>query len=394
MELGSEETPEKTQIQKTLSESLEKVGRLAKSAALACEPGAGGGDSGSGGDAGAPGVPVPSATPAPPQFSDDGVMLETWKSEVVPPVFGAWKTMATAYQSCDAVSHAALGPLSEPDVEGISVKGTPTASGGKWRYVSDLARFLKSQPFLKSYREPDPSCFDVEKRPLIYDFGGKPVSTSAADSAMDMFTESSMGATDQLGIDCSGFVTASYLTAGLKMSTTAAHRAVQSGAIPARYYMNLESSKLTCFAYAKMVDARGIRPGDVLASSGHVVMIDRVGDDPFGLVRLTSKSQCTAANISPSRYDFTIIHSSAVMGGIGISRMKGKEYFSDGSEMSTAIRAYALAACKAKFGEVTTPKPSTATIVRHSGRPECLDKSIELKRSACLKSCRASSPSI
>lgn len=385
LELGDEHTVDLASAQISLKQSFASIDSLVTEASVQCSnpPPTGSG------------TPPPGAgpTPAPTPMRDspsEGAMLDAWKDRMPAAVYGAWKTMSVAYQSCDAV---ALGALMDatPDVLGIYVNPNKhSSSGGKWREIDDLTLFLKTQPYLHVYRKPDPSCFDVQTRPLIYDFGGKPAYSGSITSDLDLFSENGTGATNQLGIDCSGFVTTSILTAGLKLSSKDPQRPQFVSEIPARNFMNPDGDmkKLDCFDYLRVGDTVGIQPGDILASAGHVVMIDTVGRDPFGVARFQNKADCKASNIDPARFDFTIAHSGSAKNGIGISRMKASDYFNDGGDMSDALREYGTAACKAKFGEASAPKPSGAHIVRHLNTAKCMDRQVALRKSSCLASCR------
>ena len=134
-----------------------------------------------------------------------------------------------------------------------------------------------------------------------------------------------------------------------------------------------------------------LRAGDILASSDHVIMVDNVGSDPFGISNIKSIAGCTAGAVNSKNFRFTIVQSAPVLGGIGINRMNASDYLSSG-DMEVAINGYALAYCRAKFSTALTPTNLPATLVRHLGTSECKDKRISLKYENCMESCGVSEP--
>jgi hypothetical protein len=118
-------------------------------------------------------------------------------------------------------------------------------------------------------------------------------------------------------------------------------------------WMNPQANGLTCFDYAKFTKAQSLHPGDVLASHGHVILIESVGADPFGIASFTAESDCTAANMSVARFDFTILQSSNVKNGIGIDRIRAADYLAAGGDMAEAMVLHAVSACLAKTRDTT-----------------------------------------
>ena len=89
-------------------------------------------------------------------------------------------------------------------------------------------------------------------------------------------------------------------------------------------------------------------------------MIDALGNDPLGLARTTSSSQCITARLSSSGFNFTIVQSSPSNSGIGINRYFAADYLATNSTMKAALEAYAVYACKLHYG-VTATAPVTST---------------------------------
>jgi cell wall-associated NlpC family hydrolase len=324
--------------------------------------------------------PTPTPTPAPPS------LLDQWKVTRHPVVFGGLKSLAVAYQNCEA---GKLSPLTSdtPDVRGITVVGTHSSGTGSLRVITDLTALLRTQPYLASYRKPASSCFDVLGKPMIYDYGGKPHATTATDSPLDFFRDAGSG-TSELGIDCSGYVFSAIASGGLRVAKGKANRASLVYGINAVKYMNPQTTGLTCFNHATFQGASSLRPGDILASSGHVLLIDSVGNDPFGISRFTRESDCRSENISVARFDFTLLQSAPIKGGIGIDRIRAADYLTSGS-MRTGMIQHAVNACLARTRNSSiTTRSSSAELVRHSGTSDCQDRIMKLVREECLASCR------
>lgn len=298
---------------------------------------------------------------------------------------GAVKALATAYQSCQAKIIPAMN-ASSSSVEGISIIGTHPDGVGKKRVIGNLAQVRQSHYYVREGIEKDPSCFNVGNSPLIYDYGGKPYATTAVDSPLDFFKNAGSG-TAVLGVDCSGYVFSALAASGLRVSPGKRLTASQVYGISARMYMNPADNGLSCLAPVPSTKDKPLADGDILASTGHVVVIDRVGSDPFGVNRLSSASQCTAANISYRNFDFDVLQSSPVKGGIGLDRMRASAYFGESASMQAALVQYAVAACKARFGAPSTIKPAQGRLVRHKLTSECLDRVVPLARESCVQSC-------
>lgn len=387
MEMGDSTTPEREQMQKSIHEKLLELDAIATAA-------------------GAP--PCPSTDKAPPGANvslppdvTDGAsamepgmapakqsLLTNWKATRHPAVFGGLKSLANAYQSCDAGLVPALGSQTR-NVEGISIIGEHSNGVGLKRTVSNLDALLRSHPYLANYRQPASSCFAVLRNPLIYDYGGKP-STATGDSATLNFFKNAGSGTSVLGIDCSGYVYSALATAGLKLKRDGKLKAIGVHGVNARMYMEPQRNGLTCIDHAKFTRDASVRPGDLLASTGHIVMVESVGSDPLGINTITRIEDCRASNMSVRRLNFTILHSSPSKGGVGINRMKASDYLAGGGSMATAMLDHAAAACRARLsGTTVTAKSSRASLVRHLGTTACQDTPIRLDREECLASCPA-----
>lgn len=300
----------------------------------------------------------------------------------------AHQVLGLAYQSCLSTRLPAMTG-SSPSVEGVSVVGQHPDGVGRKRVISDLAAFQQSHYYLKQGSDRGEDCFSAFQHPLIYDYGGKPSANSNLNSQLNLFKEAGTG-TPVLGIDCSGYVFSALAWQGLRLAPGKRLVASQVYGVRAQMFMNPSENGLSCFKPVGFSPQSGLANGDVLASHGHVVVIDRVGDDPFGVSWVKSSADCARENISYKNFDFEILQSSPVKGGIGINRIKAASYLSESDSMREGLEQYAMATCLSHFGKSSTPKPDQARLVRHTLSSDCVDRPIEFTHSQCIKSCPAS----
>lgn len=320
--------------------------------------------------------------------ADEGPLLNGWRSRRSLPVYGGLKALATAYQSCDAGSRDALSTVT-PDAGGIKIIGKHPDGVGNKRVVGDLQALLDSSPYLIHYQAPSSSCFAVQKSPPIYDYGGKPFASTSGAGKLDLFKDAGSG-TKVLGIDCSGYVYTAYATAGLKMKKSGRLKASGVFGVKSSMWREPRRNGLDCFDFASFEGTQSLRPGDVLGSNGHVIMIEDVGTDPFGIGGL-AESECKRENMSVSRFSFTILQSAPVKGGLGIVRMRGADYLAAGGAMLEAMLDRAVEACIAKTRDTKiVTVATTAGLVRHLGTAQCKGSPIALAKQDCLKRCPAS----
>lgn len=300
------------------------------------------------------------------------------------PLFGTLKTFATAYQSCEAISLWALNSDSAP-MEGIKVVGTHSSGRGKLREIASLPQVQASHPYIQHEIPEAESCFNVQAKPLIYDFGGKPYTTTSATSSLNFFKNHGTGSSE-LGTDCSGFVYSALMTAGLKLSPSKPPRARGVLAFNANAFRTM-GSNMACFDRVSAGINNTLKAGDILASKGHIFIVDWVGADPFGITNKKNASECF--DITHRDFDFTLMQSSPSKGAIGINRMVASDYLANSSSMRQALEEFAQLHCVNTLNEeISMPIIDKATLMRHSERDECVsDARIKLERESCLYSC-------
>lgn len=366
LELGDRTTDVKAKLQTKLDKQFSKVRQAVKDLSPNC-------------------VAPLQVRPSAPY---EGAFLTELKASLEPAVYGAWKTIGTAYQSCRVFDLAPMGASSAP-VEGISVVGKHSSGRGLKREITNLGRVQKTHRYIKDVQYDSIAiqngCFDTYSRPLIYDFGGKPFPSTSSDT-LDFFRNSGSGSKD-LGTDCSGFVFTALATAGLKLRSDQSLKASSVLGVSANMLRLPESNGLSCLDRITVNKDESLRPGDIIATTGHVVMVDEIGLDPFGIQNITKESDCRAGAIAAENFNFTIVQSSPSKGAIGINRMIASDYLAGSGSMRRGLVDYAIEACKAKFRGPRRPKVNAASVVRHKGTPSCLDEPLVLERQSCLNTC-------
>jgi len=292
------------------------------------------------------------------------------------PAQGAWKIMATKYQTCDILKN-------EPDGKTQPPQST---------YMDQLAADGKY---------PVEGCTDQRNADHLPYKLGPDFQTNH--QSVDVYRN----------VDCSGFISGAFFASGLKMtmeSTPQNYRRTTSTIVS-----DYKSGK-SCFEKPKNSIDDLLKEGDMFnmkrkkklgqSASGHVVMIDRVGDDPLGVKKVVSSFQnkqsskeealkkCSALN--KSDMDFGVIHSStARVSGSGVIKTNFSAYNSD---TATQLVLKARKACKhfiEKPGEGyldPTPSGTGGNLLRHKGavEPKCIfppNQYAYLPASSCLNGC-------
>lgn len=295
------------------------------------------------------------------------------------PLYGALYTMAASYQSCQVLDLAPVS-ASTTAAQGV-VRGAKVDSVGYGREYTDVA-LLKRTHYYHRGQSYGPGCADQSRKPMVYDYGGRPAITGAA---VDMFKNSGGGSA--LGIDCSAFVSTAAAVAGNLYKTSTANKPVYTRFV-SRDFINPTTSKWTCYQSVRTLKSQSIRPGDIAAVKGHVVMIDKVGSDPFGISKAKTSAACSS--LSTKNFDFTVIQSSPEKGSIGINRFVAKDYLAGGGKMSTMFLGYAKAACLSQFdGSTRNPVNTEYGIIRHSDSDTCVAQRMPLVNESCVQSCSA-----
>ena len=328
-----------------------------------------------------------------PIDSVNGSTGETKNSETSRFVQGTYWTMATAYQSCQVLTMPPLN-ISTPMLEGVVEVGHHADGVGTKRIIGDLKLVQTTHPYLKDIHY-DNNCTKVSDSPLIYDYGGKPYVDPNTQKNLNFFVNAGSG-TKTLGVDCSGFVFSALAAGGLRVAAGKTLKAPQVNGISAKMYQNPQDNGLSCFqkisvgvqSTAKGVPIKEVylSAGDIIATSGHVVIVDQVGEDPFGIANVSTAADCN--QLKWSQFDFVISQSSNTKGAVGIDRFTAKDYIENNPTFQVGLMVYAKESCLAKIQKtIRTPKSAELSVVRHKGTTDCMGTTIPLVGEACIKNC-------
>lgn len=361
MEMEDQSSKANVQLNSQLSSQFAKVNALSESLDLSCND---------------------TTTP-----DDTAVPEGTATAPTVPTktrmVAGMSNVISTAYQSCKAIQIAPI-TASTPGVSGITrlAQNHPDGVGGR-RVIGNLSLVQQTHPYIKvAGSNTSSSCFDVNHNPLIYDYGGEP---SVSSNSLSFFKDAGSG-TSVLGMDCSALVSSAAAVGGLRYKPGVDNKAIFIRQSSGKF-IDATSSGFTCYKNITVSKSETIKPGDIAAVNGHVVMVDTVGADPFGLKKLTSVSQCSSLNVN--NFDFVVAQSSPSKNGIGINRFVAKDYLPESAKMKALFVGIGAAACKAYFNNTSsTPKSSEWGIIRHKGTTECLAPKIQMANQSCVSSCQ------
>jgi len=278
----------------------------------------------------------------------------------ISPTQGGDKVFASKYQSC--------APLNNNYAVNSCTKSHTL--------MFNLAKTSK-------YPNKQNGCYDaVSKRVRVYHHQSKPnqkrnqsyiqYSQASPHGGIRIDNNNVMNMKNQL-FDCSKFVSAAYAASGLKLSTDDTKRDFRKNTTD---FHNLADSKNSCFSRVGGGIDDIIKSGDVVNKKGHVIMIDKVPDDPFKIKKLYldmvtngwSKSKALSKCDKISRYDIdlTITHSAMnSRGGDGISKLHLNSYI---SKMSNTIQLLASDACKHFINNGLESKTFKSKPYRHGGR--------------------------
>lgn len=300
------------------------------------------------------------------------------------PVFGMRFSIATAYQSCQALDEPIM-TASTPQLEGIKITGKHSDGVGNKRDIASLTSLIRTHHYYKNVNNYGPNCLNPQSSPMIYDYGGKPYATTSSSSTLDFFKNSGSG-TKVLGMDCSGLVYSALATAGLRVTANKNNKATGVYGISSTMYMEPQKNGLSCLEKITVTPNASLRAGDVVAVRGHVLMIDSIGSDPFGLNDIKTISQCSS--LTAKNFDFVVAQSSPSKAGIGINRYQARDYLQESEKMREGLQRYAYYACLARFNNKSyTPSGETASVVRHKQTSACLGTRVKLAKESCVQSC-------
>lgn len=292
---------------------------------------------------------------------------------------GINRVFATAYQSCRVLD---LPPMdgNTPDVVGITRTGTHSDGIGGKREVTDLKSVQKTHYYIRGIAT-ESSCFKVAGNPLIYDYGGSP---AISGTTLNFFKNAGSG-TNALGVDCSAFVSSAIAVVGMRYKPNLDNKPIYTRQTSSKF-IDAAKSGFTCFDNVTVTPKQSIAAGDILGVNGHVVIVDRVGKDPFGLAAIKKESDCS--NLNYKNFDIVVAQSSPSKNGIGLNKYDVRNYLDETSKIRTAFVEMGKQACLAQFQQKNIkPKSADWGFLRHKGTAACLAPRVSLEGESCAKSC-------
>lgn len=290
--------------------------------------------------------------------------------------------ISTAYQSCRVLD---LPPIdrSTASVVGVTRVGTHSDGVGGKREITDLKSVQNTHYYIKGIAT-ESQCAAVRNNPLIYDYGGSP---AVSKNTISFQTDAGSG-TKVLGVDCSAYVSSAIAVAGLRYKPGVDNKPIFIRQTAVKF-VDAASSGFSCFDNVTVTPTSTVKAGDIIGVHGHVVAIDKVGADPFGLALIKSEAGCSS--IDYKNFDMTITQSSPSKNGIGINKYVLKDYLLESGstgKMTVAFVGMAKQACLAKFqNKSIKPKDSAWGFLRHKGTPECLAPRVSMVGESCTQKC-------
>lgn len=215
------------------------------------------------------------------------------------PAMAANRLMNIFYQNCQASSLPKYNFLIEGEIKGFKAEFNPDTNG-KVSAVENLsdARKLK---YLNCSNGNNSIC----STPPSYLWGGKGIYLSETNQ-FDIFHNNPIVElkAKHPGLDCSGFINLSFILAGLKVDQNFPFQN-SPDEISAKEFMK----PLSCFREIKIEKGEKIKAGDIIAWNKHIVMIDQLTSDPFGIQSFKSPEQCDLRNLDPSRAKMLVLNS-------------------------------------------------------------------------------------
>lgn len=130
----------------------------------------------------------------------------------------------------------------------------------------------------------------------------------------------------------------------------------------------------------------------VNVAGNHIIMIDSISEDPLGIKARAENNSC--ASLSIADFDFTYIHSGAMKGSYGPSRVHSSTH--NGGTIFNNLLVTARAQCqrlaRGNSDNVSARSlngTSTFGILRHDSlNPECrLPERVQLEGEECVEEC-------
>lgn len=207
------------------------------------------------------------------------------------------------YQNCRASNLAPYDFISDGEIKGFSYEYNPLTKGKVSRVVEPVA--ARALNYLNCSRSQNSYGQFLCENPPSYLWGGKGF-INEEKKTVDVFhnTYEVEDLAHHPGLDCSGFINLTFLHAGLKVDRTFPYLK-STGEISAKEFMQ----PLSCFKEVNIEKGRPLKNGDVIAWNKHIVMVDTVSKDPFGLKKIKTPEGCDLLKLNPRDAGMIIINS-------------------------------------------------------------------------------------
>ena len=228
-------------------------------------------------------------------------------SRLFDPHAAAQNLMNVMYQSCQAVQQRPFNLFKQGEMKGYTLVKTDFDHGSV-SVMQDLLAALQSSYYLNcSNADENPILNQLCQTPPTYIWGGKGlVQEGIGKYQVNIFANKDdiESIAHHPGIDCSGYVNLSFAMAGLRVVPL---QKVETSVNQVNAADFIKPSG--CFRTVNLDQGELLLPGDVFAWSTHVVMIDSVGNDPFGLKDIKNPADCQSSRLNPLDFKIVVINS-------------------------------------------------------------------------------------
>jgi len=219
--------------------------------------------------------------------------------------------MDTFYQNPRASKLPPYEVLKLGEMKGYDRKRNEISKGSN-SFVVDLKEAQKSQYYIQcpagsvKTAMNERSCNSLCEVPPSYIWGGMglyAVTDPAKGIELDLFRnfDHTNSISKHPGMDCSGLVYSIFATAGLRVNKdlNKTHTAEVADNTPARSYLVTDTPE-SCFTEVQPLK-KEIQPGDLITWKTHILLVDEVGKDPFGIEHIRKAEDCGFRNIKPDK---------------------------------------------------------------------------------------------
>lgn len=219
--------------------------------------------------------------------------------------------MDTFYQNSRASKLPPYEVLKLGEMKGYDRKRNEISKGSN-SFIVDLKEAQKSQYYIQcptgsvKTAMNERSCNSLCEVPPSYIWGGMgwyAVTDPAKGIELDLFRnfDHTNVISKHPGMDCSGLVYSIFATAGLRVNKdlNKTHTAEVADNTPARSYLVTDTPE-SCFTEIQPLK-KDIQPGDLITWKTHILLVDEVGKDPFGIEHIRKAEDCGFRNIKPDK---------------------------------------------------------------------------------------------